>query len=283
MILPGMRRLLIIFSGLTLLAFVALFLGAGQTDRYFAWTINPPATAAFLGAAYAGGCALVVLGLRRGAWSTLRIPFVTILVFTLVTLAATVLHLDKFHFAKSGVALFAAWFWLAIYVFVPLAMIIVLIRQIRRSVPDPGPRLPIPRPLVAALLIQGGILLAVGVALFVAPATQAVLWPWMLTPLTARAVAAWLMALGLGGLLAVREGDLARLDVSATAYALLAGLEIVVLIRYAEVVRWTAPATAVYLALFVLIMVCAAYALRRIYRHRISLAASHPVEPRRVR
>src|SRR5687767_11274093 len=49
-ILPGMRRLLILFSGLTLLAFVALFLGAGQTDRYFAWTINPPVTAAFLGA-----------------------------------------------------------------------------------------------------------------------------------------------------------------------------------------------------------------------------------------
>ena len=276
MILPGMRRLLIVFSVLTLLAFGVLFLGAGQTDRYFAWTINPPATAAFLGAAYAGGCALVVLGLRRGTWSTLRIPFVTILVFTLVTLAATVLHLDKFHFAKSGVALFAAWFWLAIYVFVPLAMIIMLIRQIRRSVPDTGPRLPIPRPLRAALLIQGGILLAVGVVLFVAPATQAVLWPWMLTPLTARTVAAWLLAFGIGGLLAVRDGDLARLDVPATAYALLAGLKIVVLIRYAGVVRWTAPAAWVYLALFGLIMVCGGYALRRIYRES---AAAVPCSP----
>jgi hypothetical protein len=271
-----MRRLLIVFSCLTLLAFAVLFLGAGQTDRYFAWTINPPATAAFLGAAYAGGCTLVVLGLRRGTWSTLRIPFVTILVFTVVTLAATVLHLDKFHFAKSGVAVFAAWFWLAIYVLVPLAMIIVLIRQIRRAAPDAGPRLPIPRPLRAALLAQGGILLAVGIALFVAPATQAVLWPWMLTPLTARTVAAWLMAFGLGGLLAVREGDLARLDVPATAYALLAGLEIVVLIRYAEVVRWTAPAAWVYLALFGLIMVCGGYALRRIYRGR---AAEVPCSP----
>ena len=98
----------------------------------------------------------------------------------------------------------------------------------------------------------------------------------MLTPLTARAVAAWLMAFGLGGLLAVREGDLARLDVSATAYALLAALEIVVLIRYAEVVRWTAPATWVYLGLFVLIMVCGAYALRRIHRES---AAEVPCSP----
>lgn len=282
MILPGMRRLLIMFSGLTLLAFVVLFLGAGQTDRYFAWTINPPATAAFLGAAYAGGCALVVLGLRRRAWAALRIPFITILAFTVVTSAATALHLDKFHFAKSGVALFAAWFWLAVYVFVPLTMIVMLIGQVRRRVRHPGPRLPIPRPLNAALLAQGGILLVVGTALFVAPATQVVLWPWMLTPLTARAVAAWLLAFGLGGLLAVRDGDLARLDISATAYALLAGLEIVVLIRYAEVVRWTAPATAVYLGLAVSIMVCAAVALRRIHRHRTGPATPHPLEPRRA-
>ena len=276
MILPGMRRLLIIFSGLTLLAFAVLFLGAGQTDRYFAWTINPPATAAFLGAAYAGGCALVVLGLRRGTWAAMRIPYITILVFTLVTLAATLLHLDKFHFAKSGVALFAAWFWLAIYVFVPLAMIILLIGQVRRPVPEPGRRLPIPRPLAAALMVQGGIFLGVGVALFVGPASQAVLWPWMLTPLTARSVAAWLIAFGLGGLLAVRDDDLVRLDVSAAAYALLAGLEIVVLVRYAEVVRWTAPATWVYLALFVLIMVCAAYALPRIRRENAAEARYSP-------
>ncbi len=234
MILPGMRRLLIIFSGLTLLAFAVLFVGAGQTDRYFAWTINPPATAAFLGGAYAGGCALVVIGMRRGTWAAMRIPYITILVFTLVTLAATLLHLDKFHFAKSGVALFAAWFWLAIYVFVPLAMIIVLIGQVRRPVPEPARRLPIPRPLAAALGIQGGIFLAVG------------------------------------------EDDLARLEVSAAAYALLAGLEIVVLVRYAGVVRWTAPATWVYLALFMLIMVCAAYALPRIRRESAAEARYSP-------
>jgi hypothetical protein len=50
----------------------------------------------------------------------------------------------------------------------------------------------------------------------------------------------------------------------------------VVLIRYAEVVRWTAPAAWVYLALFGLIMVCGGYALRRIYRGR---AAEVPCSP----
>ena len=55
MILPGTRRPPIAFGTLTLLAFVVLFGGAAATDRYFAWTIKPPATAAFLGAVYAAG------------------------------------------------------------------------------------------------------------------------------------------------------------------------------------------------------------------------------------
>jgi hypothetical protein len=54
MILPGTRLLLVIFSGLTLLAFIVLFVLADATERDFAWTIKPPATAAFLGAAAAG-------------------------------------------------------------------------------------------------------------------------------------------------------------------------------------------------------------------------------------
>ncbi len=265
MILPGMRRLLILFSGLTLLAFVALFLGAGQTDRYFAWTINPPVTAAFLGAGYAGGCALVVLGLRRGTWPALRIPFVAILIFTLVTLAASLLHLDRFHLDRTGIAGFAAWFWLAIYVFVPLAMIVLLVRQVRHDPGETARQLPIPRGLAAVLGVQGAIFLAVGAVLFAVPESEARLWPWPLTPLTARAVAAWLLAFGLAGLLAIREGDLRRLPISASAYGLLAALEIVVLVRYAGVVRWTAAATWVYLALMIMIMVSAAYALRRIH------------------
>src|ERR687896_441357 len=101
MLLLGTRLLLVIFSGLTLLAFGVLFVFADATERYFAWTIKPPATAAFLGAAYAAGCALELLALRRGTWAALRIPFLTVLVFTVMTLVASVLHLDRFHLASD--------------------------------------------------------------------------------------------------------------------------------------------------------------------------------------
>ena len=53
--------MLAVFSGLTLLAFVALFLGAEQTDRVLRLDHPAADTAAFLGAAYAGGCALELL------------------------------------------------------------------------------------------------------------------------------------------------------------------------------------------------------------------------------
>ena len=91
--------------------------------------------------------------------------------------------------------------------------------------------------------------------LFAVPGTQAVLWPWTLTPLTARSVAAWLIAFGVCALLAVRTGDLARLGVPAWSYAVLAVLQLVVLARYPADIRWSSPATWAYVALLVSILI----------------------------
>jgi hypothetical protein len=266
MILPGTRLLLVIFSGLTLLAFAVLFGLADATERGFAWTIKPPATAAFLGAAYAAGCVLVVLALRKGTWAALRIPFLTILVFTIVTLAATLLHLDRLHFSSDiRTARYAAYFWMGVYLLVPPAMVAVLVVQERRPSPAPDP-LPMPSALAATLLVQGLLLVAVAAALFVVPGAATALWPWPLTPLTARVVAAWLLAFGLCAVLAWHSRDLARLDVAAWAYGLLAVLEVVVIIRFAGTVEWSAPAIWVYLAVAASIMVSSVFALVRLRR-----------------
>jgi hypothetical protein len=266
MILPGTRLVLAVFSGLTLLAFVALFIGAEYTDRVFAWTIQPPITAAFLGAAYAGGCALEVLAVRRGTWAAVRIPFLAILVFTTTTLIVTLLHLDRFHFGSTvPLARFAAWFWLAIYVVVPVAMVVVGVVEERRPAVRVE-RVPLPTVLRVALIAQGAVMLAVGVPLLFRPELSAVLWPWQLTPLTARMIAAWLLGFGLAVVLAGWEADLARLDVAAPAYGLLAMLELVVLVRFPESVRWGSPAAWAYLAVALSILVSSAYGLVRLHR-----------------
>lgn len=267
MILPGTRGLLVVFSGLTFLAFLTLFVMAAHTDSYFAWTIAPPTTAAFLGAAYAAGCVIVVLGLRSGSWASIRVPYVAILVFTLVTLVATLLHLDRFHFGAPGViARLAAWFWMAVYVLVPVAMLTMLLLQERRPKADQHRRQPLPVPVRLLLAAQGVVLLAVGVTLFVSPVWARLLWPWTLTPLTARAVAAWLVAFGVAAALTLRNGDLAGADISAWAYAVLATLELVVVLRYPETVRWSSPAAWAYLATAVSILGLAVYPIARARR-----------------
>jgi hypothetical protein len=256
------------FATLTALAFVVLFIRAGSTEQHFAWTINPPATASFLGAAYASGCVLVLLALRSGRWADIRIPYLTIVAFAALSLLATVLHLDRFHFGVGGLPRFAAWLWLAVYIVVPVWMAIMLVRQERRPPPADQPvgggsdilisAVPVPRPLAVALLAQGAVLLTVGLALYLVPGVERVLWPWALTPLTARAVASWLIAFGLGALLAGRAHDLARLEISAWSYGLMAVLELVALARHADVVRWSQPAAWGYLGLLLGILATSA-------------------------
>ena len=276
MIRPGTRATLVAFSGLTLLAFVALFVLADHTERYFAWTIKPAATAAFLGAAYAAGCVLVVLGLRSGRWSRVRTPYVTILVFTVVTLVATLNHLERFHFGAAGaVARLAAWFWLAVYVVVPVAMLVMLLLQERRREGRVPGRQPLPRHLAVPLGLQGAVLLVVGVLLFVAPASAARVWPWTRTALTAQMVAAWLVAFGLASVLILRQADLAEAEISAWAYAVLGALELVVLLRYAGTVRWDAPAAWVYVAMGVSVVGLAGYAIPRARRGAAGTGARH--------
>jgi hypothetical protein len=241
------RVLLGLFAVLTALAVGALFVRAEHTEESFAWTIDPAATAAFLGACYASGTVLVVLSWLGGSWARTRIPLVTILTFTALTLVATLVHLDRFHLAADGaLARFAAWFWLAVYVVVPIGMAVVLVVQERRALPAERQR-PVPAWLLGLLAVEGLVLLGVGVALYLAPATAEVLWPWTLTPLTARAVGSWLVAYGVAAALLVRAGDLDLLRVPALAYAVLGVLQLVVAGRFADHLRWQAPSAALFL------------------------------------
>jgi hypothetical protein len=263
-VLPGMRLLLIAFSVLTLLAVLSLYIGSSATDRFFAWTIDPPLSAAFLGAGYAAGSVLVLLSLRTAIWSHARVPVVTILVFAVVTLIATLLHLDRFHLqaGQQGIPLAAAWLWVAVYVLVPPAIAVLWWAQERA--PGHGPRTHVPLApwLIALLAVQGVVMTAVALALFFAPASAGVLWPWPLSPLTARMVAAWLLAFGVAAGLAIRGRDLRRMRAAAIAYTVFGALELLALARYPDVVTWDRPSAWGYLAVLAAVLVTGGYGWR---------------------
>jgi uncharacterized membrane protein YsdA (DUF1294 family) len=246
------KVLLAVFVALTALATIVLYLRSADTADWFAWTINPPLTAAFLGGGYGAGFVMVVLALRTHAWAHARVPVVTVLLFTALTLVATLLHRDRFHFSADGaVARFAAWFWLAVYLIVPVALVVTAVRQQRMPGRDPEVRQPLPRWLGVVLTVQGAIMLVVGVVLFAAPSAAKTLWPWTLTPLTARVVAAWLVAFGVAAVLALAERDLERLEISAVAFVLFGLLELVALVRFGDTVRWGTAAATAYLVVLV--------------------------------
>jgi hypothetical protein len=242
----AMRWMLLAASVLVFVAGFQLFVLAEQTDRYFAWTINPPITAACLGAAYWASFVLELLAARQPTWARARIAVPAVLLFTSLMLAATLLHLDRFHLDTAF-----GWVWLAVYVGVPPIMLALLVHQLRAPGRDAPGNAPLPTLLRLALSIQAAVLLIFGAALFVAPQVMAPLWPWMLTPLTGRAVAAWLVALGVAAAHLTWENDWDLGRVAMPAYATLGGLQLVTLARYPGGLDWSGPQAWLYL-LFVL-------------------------------
>jgi hypothetical protein len=124
----------------------------------------------------------------------------------------------------------------------------VLVAQERAAGTDPPCRYPMPMVLRVALAAEAAVLLVVGALLYVAPSTAESLWPWQLTPLTARVVAAWLLAFGLTAATAA-FGDLERLRTGAIAYAALGVLVLGAVVRFADAVSWAEPAAWGFLAM----------------------------------
>jgi hypothetical protein len=168
-----------------------LYLLPGLADTEYAWSIKPPVNAAFIGAGFLAGTLATGLVLatatRWRAFSTLP-PALWVLASTL--LAATIIHHDRFKWDYPP-----TWVWGIVYAGVPLAVPFLVARQ--RRVADAQPAAdPALRALRVLSAIVGVPLVIGAAALFVAPVELGQHWPWPLTPLLARAVAAWYALFG---------------------------------------------------------------------------------------
>lgn len=240
----AIRTWLLIAGTLVFIIGTSLFLVPEQTDRLFAWTIAPPnnryLTAAFLGAAYWAGSVLEFLAARERVWANARVAIPAVWVFTTLTLVATLMHINLFHLNPPAgpLTISLTYVWLAVYAIVPIAVPIMVLIQRRAPGGDP-PRLALlPGWLRVALIIQAILLIGLGTVMFVAPPVGAPLWPWALTPLTSRAVAAWIIGIGVAAAHMAWENDLVRVRVAFWAYVAIAVLQGVALLRYLGDVRF---------------------------------------------
>jgi hypothetical protein len=260
---PVLRPLSLLFSaasGLVLIAAWQLFVLTDHTDRWFAWTIGLPLTAAVDGAFYLAAVFILFPAARARTWAEVKPIAFGVLTVSVLKLVATLLHLDLFHLAHGPTtARVAAWGWLAVYVLVPVALGTLIVLQLRAE----GVDAPAARPMSPAFRAAAGtiavILLLLGAGLLAARPPFLSHWPWPLTPLTSQALSAWFAGIGVVALLAVADGDVVRTRPVWIAAVVLAALQGVALLRYPDPVDWGAPCAWAYAALFIAVAVMGAW------------------------
>lgn len=247
---PSPARVFLWIAGvLVALAGLQLFVFPERTDRYFAWTIDPPLTAVFLGASYWSSAVLEWSAARARTWAGARIALPGVFVFTVLTLGVTLLHLDRFHLGPELEMATRAvtWAWIAIYALVPVLMVLIFISQMQRRPSNPTRWLGLPRPVRLMVAAQCFLLLGVGVVLLAVPAWVGSWWPWELTPLTGRAIGAWAVSLGVVAGHAFVEDDTERVRPAALSYLAFVVLQAIALARYPGDFAWSSPVGWVYL------------------------------------
>jgi hypothetical protein len=268
---PLTRALLVAAGVLVVTVGVPLIFWPAQTDEGFAWTIDPALTAAFLGGAYWSAAAVEFTASRERTWAATRTAVPGVLLFTVLTLVATLLHLDRFHLDEcEPLARVVAWGWLVVYVSFPLAMGTALVWQRRVPGVDP-PRIdPMPSWVHVVLRAQAALLLGYGALLFVWPDRFARYWPWALTPLTGRAIAAWLIGLGVTAAQMSFENDWHRVRAGVVGSGLFVVFEVVMLARYPGTVEWAEPGAWLLVAWFAAMATVAVAGVRALRGHALT-------------
>lgn len=245
---------------LSLLGGIQLFLFSEHTETYFAWTIQSTLTAATFGAFYFGTMPYAFLGSRETIWANVRAPALGLFTFLLFTLFATLLHLDKFHLISENIfARGAAWLWIFVYFLNPLLYVVMLFLQSRLPGSDPERTSPLPAWLRIFFWIHGAIGMLMGLLLFFTPQLIISIWPWTLTPLTARALSAWILAFSIVDLQSIRENDWKRLKIMTTGYIAFGILPIIAMLRYANEINWSSMVAFGYLAYLLTMLVVGVY------------------------
>jgi hypothetical protein len=177
-------------------AFSILFIFPYETEMLFAWKIQPSMSAMMLGSAYAGGIYFFAGVLRNKQWHQVKVGFLPVITFASLLGIATILHWDKFN--HSHVSFFA---WVGLYFTTPFIVSFVWLRNRNQDTGNLGDKDTI-IPYMARLIMGafGSVTLAISLFLFLQPSMIISLWPWTLTPLTARVMGAMFALPGLVGL-----------------------------------------------------------------------------------
>jgi hypothetical protein len=195
-ILPETRWVAGLVIPFLVVAFVILYFLPHSTAKLFAWEIKPPMTAMMLGSAYAGGIYYFSGLILTRQWHKIKVGLIPVTVFASILNVATILHWDKFN---HGTLPFFAW--VSLYFTAPFIVFALWLRN-RGQDTNQSDRndATIPPTLRYVIGVVGTSTLLIAIFLFLNPALMIQLWPWTLTPLTSRVMAAMFSLPGMVGL-----------------------------------------------------------------------------------
>ena len=215
-VLPVTHALAAFIVPFLVVAFVVLYGFPDDTERLFAWTINPTMTPMTLGAVYLGGAYFFLRAFRATAWHTVKGGFVAVGSFASLMGVATIIHWDRFNHGHV-----AFWLWGGLYFTTPFLVWGVWLANRRRGDTAGPDDLVLPPAARFGMAATGALAVAAGLFLFLLPKKAIDVWPWALTPLTSRVMGAVFM-LGIAGLgvLADTRWSAARLMLQVQAFML---------------------------------------------------------------
>ena len=200
-ILLQTRLVLIIVVPVLILAFLLLYVFPEQYGDRFAWKIQPHMTSLLIGSGYLGGAYMFVFAIFGKRWHRVTAAFPPVTSFTIAMLFATFLHWDRFDINH-----FPFQLWLILYVITPF---LIPYLWVKNRVKDPGipepDDLEVPSFAKWAFLSFGVMAMLWAITMFIFPQFAIDIWPWKLSPLTARVLGGWFSLLGIGGLFTSRD------------------------------------------------------------------------------
>lgn len=201
-ILPETRWASLVVFLILVPAVIILWGAPGETADLWAWTIAPDLTPIFLGAGYGAGAYFFWRTFRAAEWHPSSAGVLGASVFAALMLVATLIHWDKFnHGDAPALAAVAFYGWVSVYIVSPFVVFWLWLRNQRTDPrrPEPGD------PIVPLTVRRGAQAFAAGAfvaaaVFFISPDTAIDIWPWELTPLTARVLASFIAQVGVGAL-----------------------------------------------------------------------------------
>lgn len=196
------RVLAVVIIPFLFVAWLVLYLFPDSSGEHFAWPVRPHMTAMMLGAAYLGGVYYFARVARARQWHTIALGLPAVTSFATYLGIATLLHWDRFTPGHIAFIL-----WAILYLGLPPILVGVWYwnRTVARAgTPAPSPDLPLWLRVVFGGI--GAVLIGVSLVLMLSPDTLIPSWPWTLTPLTARVMAALFVLPGVVGIGIARDG-----------------------------------------------------------------------------